>query len=205
MSVLGKLVKLYGEVTNKNDEEKEHWTDREERRLRDGTYKPLPGWLTKMDFWKHSRLPGIQFPHMSITVKGAIAFTKNAAEGAQDKQVYMLVKEYLDTYFGYTISFDLKTRIIKMLEAEQIKEERELKILMEVLNLRKAIGEQIWGLFPQHDFFVLLRTLKESADKASKDAFEYPNLFIRHGVLQAINKKLSEGEQLFVAPENETL
>lgn len=77
----------------------EVWRKREESRLRDGIYQPLPRWFTEMEFWQESKAPRLDhYTHMAKDgVK--IAFTESPVKGDMDIQLAMAVSSYLGRYF----------------------------------------------------------------------------------------------------------
>jgi hypothetical protein len=78
----------------------DEWRMREQTRVVDGTYRPLPwhnsGW------WNADTVFSIHkdhFAHASLEKPGYIAYTKNEEDGAKDKQTLLRPGAYLNKYF----------------------------------------------------------------------------------------------------------
>lgn len=76
----------------------EEWRTREEKRMSDKDYRPLPWfqamwWIDAYPIWKD------HFPHASLEKPGFLAYTKCVEDGVKDKQTIVRPGAYLGKYF----------------------------------------------------------------------------------------------------------
>ncbi len=84
----------------------QEWRKREENRIADGTYRPLP--LYRQEWWNSVQAYAIHkdhFAHPSIEKPGWLAYTKNAEDGIKDKQTVVRPGSYLKQYFSYAMNY----------------------------------------------------------------------------------------------------
>lgn len=82
------------------DNEIPSWHEREKSRFEDGTYAPLPEWLTSAEWYKKFA-PVHHFAHPSTRDPvNKIAFTPYDSWGQEDKQCTLRVGAYFERYFN---------------------------------------------------------------------------------------------------------
>lgn len=75
------------------------WRKREQQRMKDGTYQPLPWHDTP--FWKElEAIHKDHFPHVSREKGTMVAFTEVEEKGSGDCQTRMKIGRYLERYFS---------------------------------------------------------------------------------------------------------
>ncbi len=91
------------------------WRDREQARFDDGTYTRLgvADWILGV----FTREQPDHFLHVSKNKPGFVAFTKDSAMGASDRQTIVPIEVYLDRYFSGKFDLEDRPRIIESLAA----------------------------------------------------------------------------------------
>lgn len=75
------------------------WREREAKRIKDGTYQPLPWADTK--WWAElANIHEHHYPHVSIEKTALIAFTEDDSKGSADIQTPLKPGRYLERYFS---------------------------------------------------------------------------------------------------------
>jgi hypothetical protein len=106
------------------------WIAREQARMDDGTYVPVPfhgtlWWNTAMGFYIARQLQGYNnlipligianthFAHVSMANKAMLAYTESSEKGAKDIQTQIKPGAYLQKYFGAVLSADGIASIVR--------------------------------------------------------------------------------------------
>ncbi len=80
------------------------WEEREAKRMQDGTYKPLPDFITDAYWWQNNKqIHGKHFAHLADKDESKIAFTESPEKGEADIQLVLSPTAYLSRYFGQVL------------------------------------------------------------------------------------------------------
>lgn len=97
----------------------DNWRAREQRRLEDGTYKPLK--------WTVDQLPPIKdhFAHADPDYAGYVSFTENEEKGRADIRSRRSISSYLSTFYPHLNPY--RRRLLELIQNENLPEGVELK------------------------------------------------------------------------------
>lgn len=80
------------------------WEEREAKRLRDGTYTPLPEFIREAYWYRSSTSAHKHYAHVSKVDPTKIAFTETPEKGERDIQLSMSASAYLARFFKDVLS-----------------------------------------------------------------------------------------------------
>lgn len=117
------------------------WIARENGRMNDGTYKPIP-----YDFANVLTFPTNHFPHIPAESNDSsmIAFTESAEKGQRDKQTRMKFGRYLQKYFTYLTDVDVQ-EYVRLYQASQVESTYTVKYATTESDIRAAYETEMYA------------------------------------------------------------